>query len=157
MKPRLFHLLSLALLAVSSPTLAATRFAVEEATLQQIQSALLAKKLTTVELVTLYLERIKAYNGQCVNQPQGILGTATTIASAGQINALSTLNLRPATRTQWGFDSRKARSMTDSVDADATMPDALEIAAAQDKQLARTGKLFGPMHGRISASASLKV
>src|SRR5258708_3377185 len=95
---------------------AAVKFQVEEATLEQIQKALQSKQLTTVELVNLYLQRIKAYNGQCANQPQGILGAATTIANAGQINALSTLNLRPATRKSWGFDDRKARSMTDAVD-----------------------------------------
>ena len=126
-------------------------FQVEEATLEQIQKALLKKQITTVELVNLYLERIKAYNGQCVNQPEGVLGPVTTIANAGQINALSTLNLRPVTREMWGFDSRKARSMTDVADNDPAMLDALEVAAIQDKQLAKTGKLVGPMHGMILA------
>ena len=127
------------------------RFQVEEATLEQIQKALLKKQITTVELVNLYLARIKAYNGTCVNQPEGLLGPVTTIANAGQINALSTLNLRPANREKWGFDARKARSMTDLTDNDPTMLDALEVAANQDKQLAKTGKLVGPMHGMILA------
>lgn len=126
-------------------------FHIEEATLTQIQQALLAKQLTTVELVNIYLRRIKAYNGQCVNQPEGILGPITTIANAGQLNALSTLNLRPATRASWGFDPRKARSMTDAVDADPALRDALEVAAAQDREFARTGQLVGPMHGMILA------
>lgn len=126
-------------------------FKVEEATLEQIQKALLKKQITTVDLVNLYLARIKAYNGQCVNQPDGVLGKISTIPNAGQLNALSTLNLRPSTRTSWGFDDRKARSVTDAVDADPAMPDALEMAAAQDKQLAQTGKLVGPMHGMILA------
>jgi Asp-tRNA(Asn)/Glu-tRNA(Gln) amidotransferase A subunit family amidase len=134
-----------------TPVAAKSNFKLEEATLAQIQAALLAKRITTVELVTLYLERIKAYNGTCVQQPQGILGPITTIANAGQINALSTLNLRPATRNKWGFDARKARSMTDNTDADASMPDALEMAAQQDAQLAKTGKLVGSMHGMIMA------
>ena len=107
-------------------------FHLHEATVADIQQALLKKELTTVRLVELYLARIKAYNGTCVNEPQGILGPVTTIAGAGQINALSTLNLRPAARAKWGFDDRKARSMTDSADDDSAMPDALETAAAQD-------------------------
>ena len=126
-------------------------FTVEEATISDIQRALREKRVTTVGLVELYLRRIKAYNGTCVNEPQGILGPITTIAHARQINALSTLNLRPAARTKWGFDARKARSLTDPADAAAGMPDALEIAAAQDAQFARTGRLAGPLHGVVLA------
>ncbi len=126
-------------------------FTVEEATISDIQRALREKRVTTVGLVELYLRRIKAYNGTCVNEPQGILGPITTIAHARQINALSTLNLRPAARTKWGFDARKARSLTDPADAAAGMPDALEVAAAQDAQFARTGRLAGPLHGVVLA------
>ena len=128
-----------------------TTFTVEEATISDIQRALREKRVTTVGLVELYLRRIKAYNGTCVNEPQGILGPITTIAHARQINALSTLNLRPAARTKWGFDARKARSLTDPADAAASMPDALEVAAAQDAQFARTGRLAGPLHGVVLA------
>ena len=63
----------------------------------------MAGQITTVGLVELYLKRIKAYNGTCVNEPQGILGPVTTIPHAGQINALSTLNLRPAARETLGL------------------------------------------------------
>ena len=126
-------------------------FHLHEATVGDIQQALLKKQITTVRLVEAYLGRIKAYNGTCVNEPQGILGPVTTIARAGQINALSTLNLRPAARTRWGFDARKARSLTDTADAAATMPDALETAAAQDRELARSGRLAGPLHGVVMA------
>jgi len=126
-------------------------FHLHEATVADIQQALLKKELTTVRLVELYLARIKAYNGTCVNEPQGILGPVTTIAGAGQINALSTLNLRPAARAKWGFDARKARSLTDTADSAAGMPDALETAAAQDRELARTGRLAGPLHGVVMA------
>src|SRR3712207_8411848 len=45
-----------------------------------------------------YTTLFRSYNGTCVNEPQGILGPITTIPHARQINALSTLNLRPATR-----------------------------------------------------------
>ena len=102
-------------------------------TIADIQSAIRDGQITTTGLVELYLKRIKAYNGTCVNEPQGILGPITTIPHAGQINALSTLNLRPAARKAWGFDDRKARSMTDRGDNDPNMPDALEVAAAQDR------------------------
>src|SRR3954469_4201108 len=94
-----------------------TAFQVEEATIPGIQQALLQKQVTTVGLVERYLWRIQAYNGTCVNQPQGILGPITTIPHARQINALATLNLRPAARTKWGFDARKTRSVTDGADS----------------------------------------
>jgi Asp-tRNA(Asn)/Glu-tRNA(Gln) amidotransferase A subunit family amidase len=126
-------------------------FHLEEASLADIQRALLSRQLTTERLVRLYLARIKAYNGTCVKQPEGLLGTIETIPHAGQLNALSTLNLRPATRIALGFDERKARSMTDSADNDPRMPDALEVAAAQDRQLASTGKLVGPLQGMVLA------
>jgi len=128
-----------------------TRFHLEEATIAGIQSAIRGGQITTVGLVELYLKRIKAYNGTCVNEPNGILGPITTIPNAGQINALSTLNLRPATRTKWGFADRKARSLTDRADDSRSMPDALEVAAAQDRQFTRTGNLVGPLHGVVMA------
>ena len=128
---------------------ASSAFQIEEATIADIQTAIKTKRLTATQVVQLYLNRIKAYNGVCVNQPDGVLGRITTIPNAGQVNALSTLNLRPATRHQWGFDDRKARSMTDAIDEAADMPDALEVAAAEDKYYAQTGKLIGPLHGVV--------
>src|SRR6185295_606926 len=74
-----------------------------------------------------------------------------TIPNAGQLNALSTINLRPAARKTWGFDDRKARSLTDRMDEARNMPDALEVAAAQDRQFKQTGRLVGPMHGVVMA------
>ena len=129
----------------------AAAFNVHEATIADIQRALQSRRITTAGVVEQYLRRIKAYNGTCVNQPQGILGPVTTMANAGQINALSTLNLRPAARERWGFDARKARSMTDRADSAADMPDALETAAEQDRAFARTGRLAGPLHGVVIA------
>lgn len=142
-------LVALATLVNAQP--AKSRFHLQEATISGIQRALLAKEITTVGLVELYLKRIQTYNGTCVSEPSGILGPITTIPHAKQINALSTLNLRPATRDKWGFDARKARSMTDRADNNSKMPDALEVAAAQDAQLKRTGKLAGPLHGVVMA------
>src|SRR5438105_5709980 len=68
----------------------ASSFDVQEATIDRIQNAIRNKQITTRSVVEAYLRRIKAYNGACVNEPQGILGHVTTIAHAGQINALST-------------------------------------------------------------------
>jgi Asp-tRNA(Asn)/Glu-tRNA(Gln) amidotransferase A subunit family amidase len=129
----------------------AVRFHLEEATISQIQAAIASRQITTVNLVELYLKRIKAYNGACVNEPQGILGPVSTIPHAGQLNALATLNLRPAARKAWEFDARKARSLTDGIDNDPDKPDALEVAAAQDRQLQQTGRLVGPLHGVVMA------
>src|SRR5688500_14952248 len=129
----------------------ATAFEIHEATVAGIQRAIQSGRITTAGVVEQYLKRIKAYNGTCVNEPQGILGPVTTIPHAKQINALSTLNLRPAARERWGFDARKARSVTDRTDRDIGMPDALETAAAQDRAFARTGRLVGPLQiGRAS-------
>jgi len=136
-------------ITLSPSASAANKFHLEEATIADIQNAIVTRQITTQELVKLYLKRIKAYNGVCVKEPQGLLGPVETIPHAGQLNALSTLNLRPATRKEWGFDDRKSRSMTDMTDSDANMPDALEVAAAQDAQFKKTGKLVGPLHGVV--------
>jgi len=143
--------LTIALGATGSEAQRAPAFNVYEATIADLQRALTTKRVTTVGIVEQYLRRIKAYNGTCVSQPQGILGPVTTIANARQINALSTLNLRPAAREQWGFDERKARSLTDRADGAPGMPDALETAAVQDREFARTGRLVGPLHGVVIA------
>jgi amidase len=127
------------------------KFHLQEAHIADIQRAIMAKEISSVGLVDLYLKRIKAYNNACVNEPMGILGPITTIPHAGQVNALSTLNLRPAARKARGFDERKARSMTDAGDNNPNMPDALEVAAAQDRQFKQTGKLVGPLHGVVMA------
>jgi Asp-tRNA(Asn)/Glu-tRNA(Gln) amidotransferase A subunit family amidase len=155
---RCIHLLACVLLVGSSIDARArqaaprsTRFEIQEATIAQIQQAILKKQITTRGVVEAYLKRIQAYNGTCVNEPKGILGPITTIAHAKQINALSTLNLRPAARAVWKLDDRKARSLTDKTDNAANMPDALETAAAQDQQFARTGRLVGPLHGVVLA------
>ena len=143
-----------AILFVLVPPLAsgqAAKFRIEEATIENIQSAILRGELTSTRIVQLYLNRVKAYNGTCVNQPDGILGLGPIIPikNAHQLNALMTLNLRPAKREALGFDRRKARSMTDSVDSNPAMPDALEVAAQQDAYFASTGKLIGPLHGIV--------
>ena len=126
-------------------------FQIEEATIGDIQAAILAGDLTSTQVVEAYLARIMAYNGSCVDEPEGILGPITTIKGAGRINAMITLNLRPAQRAAWGFDARKARSMMDAVVDDPDMPDALEVAEQQDVHFAATGTLIGPLHGVVMA------
>src|SRR6516165_256126 len=130
---------------------ATAKFHLQDASISDIQQAIVANQITSVGLAELYLKRIKTYNNTCVSEPTGILGPITTIPHARQINALSTLNLRPSARKTRGFDERKARSMTDTVDNDPNMPDALEVAAAQDRQFKQTGRLVGPLHGVVLA------
>jgi amidase len=120
-----------------------------EVSIEDIQSAILKKQVTTEEIVRLYLARIQAYNGTCVKEPEGILGRIETIPNARATNSLMTINLRPATRKALGLSDRKARSMTDLSDDSPNMPDALEIAAELDRKFAATGKLVGPLHGAV--------
>jgi Asp-tRNA(Asn)/Glu-tRNA(Gln) amidotransferase A subunit family amidase len=129
----------------------ASSFKVEEATIADIQQAILDHKLTSTELVKLYLARIKAFNGKGVEEPDGLLKPIKAIPHAKGVNALCTLNLRPATREAMGFDAHYARSMTNPADNDPSMPDALEVAAAEDAAFAKTGKLVGPLHGVVIA------
>lgn len=135
--------------AAKAPAPKHNDFHLEEATIAEVQREITAGHLTTTQIVKMYLARIRAYNGQCTRQPQGVLGPAETIPHAGQLNALTTLNLRPAARQALGFDPRKARSMTDAADNDAGIPDALEAAAAQDREFARTHRLAGALHGVV--------
>jgi len=143
--------LALGLLTPATPAVAAdpSTFHVEEATIADIQHAILAKELTSTQLVKMYLTRIKAYNGPGVEEPNGLLGKVNLIPHAKGINAICTLNLRPAARKEWGFDDHHARSMTDTADNDPNMPDALEVAAQLDAEFAQTGKLVGPLHGVV--------
>src|SRR5262249_30796212 len=110
------------------------------ASIADVQRAIIAKQLTSKELVSAYLKRIDAYNGRCVNGAVDAttgyqLGDIESVEKAGKINAIITVNLRGK------------RSKTDAADKDPAMPDALETAAALDAEFARTGELKGPLHG----------
>ena len=70
--------LLVALLMVAAP-FASAAFPVEETTIAKIQAAIVARKLTATELVKLYLARIKAYNGQSVEMPQGLLDRKSVV------------------------------------------------------------------------------
>ena len=92
-------LASFILLAPALVTAQTATFRIEETTIEDIQSAIMRGELTSTRVVQLYLDRIKAYNGTCVNLPDGVLGAGpiTPIKHAHQLNALMTLNLRPDT------------------------------------------------------------
>lgn len=141
-------------------------FHLVEATISDIHSAFAHGQLTCAELTRLYLKRIKAYSGHCVEydkdgdgkgpdydffMPSGkgiYLGVVKPIANAGQINAIQSLNLRPGHYTEMGFlppHDPGPRSETDLVDDDPAMPDALEVADSLDEEFASTGHLR-PLH-----------
>src|SRR5882672_6311690 len=111
---RLAFAASILLLAPSTVSAQPAKFQIEEVSIDDIQAAIQRGQLTSTRVVQLYLNRIKAYNGTCVRQPDGVLGAGpiTPIKNAHQLNALMTLNLRPAKRETLGFDPRKARSVT---------------------------------------------
>src|SRR6185503_15654836 len=95
-----------------------------------------AKKLTATELVSRYLERIRAYNGTCVggavDAATGLqLGDLTPIANAGQLNAFITLNLKEDKRVRLGFPDKLKR--THSGRDDTKYPDALDRARELDR------------------------
>jgi Asp-tRNA(Asn)/Glu-tRNA(Gln) amidotransferase A subunit family amidase len=115
-------------------------FHLEEASIADVHRAIRAKEITAVELVNLYFKRIEAYNGTCVKGDVDpatgmMLGDLTPVENAGQLNAYMTLNIRGK------------RSKTDTLDNDPKLPDALEVAKAQDAYFARTGNFVGPLHG----------
>ena len=130
-------------------------FRLLEATIDDIHRALQKRELTCVDLVKLYFKRIKAYSGHCVKydkdgdgifpdydfyMPSGkgvYLGVVTPIANAGKINAIQTVNLRPANYTALGFappHDPGPRSETDLIDYNPSLPDALEVAAQLDQE-----------------------
>jgi amidase len=127
-----------------------TSFLVEEATIAGVHRAFRARKLTATELVHLYLERIKAYNGVCVrgdvDAVTGLqLGDITPVPNAGQLNAFITLNLKADKRIKLGFSEKLKRTHTGR--DDEKYPDALDRARELDRYFARTGKFAGPLHG----------
>lgn len=128
----------------------ARRFRLEEATIADVHRAIRAKQLTATQLVNLYLKRIKAYSGTCVqgavDPATGLqLGDIAPIPNAGQINAFITLNLKEDKRIALGFPDRMKRTHTGP--DDSTVPDALDRARELDAEFARTAKLVGPLHG----------
>jgi Asp-tRNA(Asn)/Glu-tRNA(Gln) amidotransferase A subunit family amidase len=137
-------------LAVSTAHAAESRqFRIEEATIADVHRAMRARQLTAEQLVGRYLQRIKAYNGACVEgevDARGyMMGDIKPVANAGQLAAYTTLNLKEDKRKALGFPERLKRTHTGP--ENEKMPDALDRARELDAQLARTGKLAGPLHG----------
>src|SRR5215813_6003466 len=155
MKAKLVTTIVVAILALLPSSLNAasksTKFQIEETTIDDIQSAILKHQITATDVVKMYLARIKAYDGPCVKMPEGLLGSFTTIPHAGQINSLITVNLRPANRIALGLDAHKGRSMTDLVDDNPDMPDALEVAAKEDAYFNFSCMLVGPLRSTVFA------
>ena len=83
------------------------QFRLQEATIAAIQQAIETKQITTVGVVELYLKRIKAYNGTCVNEPQGILGPITTIPQRRPDQRA--LDAEPAARGAHSLGLRRAQ------------------------------------------------
>ncbi len=126
------------------------RFRLEEATIAEVHRAIRAKQITVTQLVNLYLTRVKAYSGTCVqgavDPATGLqLGDITPIPNAGQINAFITVNLKEDKRIALGLPERMKRTHTGP--DDPKVPDALDRARELDAEFARTGKLVGPLHG----------
>jgi hypothetical protein len=102
--------LALASFIVLAPQLASAQsanFRIEEATIEDIQAAILRGERTSTRVVQLYLDRIRAYNGTCVNQPDGVLGLGpiTPIKNAHQLNALMTLKFAAGQTRETGVRS----------------------------------------------------
>lgn len=128
----------------------ARRFGLEEATIADVHRAIRTKQITVTQLVNLYLKRIKAYSGTCVqgavDPATGLqLSDITPIPNAGQVNAFITLNLKEDKRIALGFADRMKRTHTGP--DDPNIPDALDRSRELDAEFARTGKLVGPLHG----------
>jgi amidase len=137
------------------------KFHLVEASISDIHSALQNHEITCEGLVRSYLARIKTYSGQCVSydknadgrqdydlfMPSGkgvVLGIVSPLPNAKKVNAISTLNLRPANYSALGFrapDDPGPRSETDLVDNNPAMPDALEVAAQLDREFKFTNRL----------------
>src|SRR5688572_12722291 len=111
-------------------------FRLEEATIEDVHAAMEAGDLTAVDLVRSYLKRIAAYNGRCVGgdvdaETGLLLGRIEPIKHAGQLGALLTINIRGK------------RSLTDTIDDDPDMPDAVEVAQMLDDEYQRTKQFRG--------------
>ncbi|MGH2568164.1 MAG: amidase family protein, partial [Bacteroidota bacterium] len=142
------------------------RFHLVEASIKEIHDALRTRQISCENLTKLYFKRIKAYSGHCVKydangdgtspdyeftMPSGkgvFLGVVNAINNAGQIDAIQSVNLRPANYTALGFappHDPGPRSETDLVDNNPALPDALEVARALDRAF-RTSKKLRPLH-----------
>ena len=90
LRQSMFRRLAFASFLLLAPSLASAqsaKFQIEETTIEDIQAAILRGELTSTRLVQLYLNRIKVYNGTCVNQPDGAPGRGRSRRSRMRINS----------------------------------------------------------------------
>ena len=144
---------------VPVPRFRPERFHLEEATISDIHRALERGQISCEGLTRLYFKRIETYSGHCVKydkngdgagpdydfyMPSGkgiYLGVVEAVPNAGRVNAIQSVNLRPAHYLELGFkppNDPGPRSETDLVDDDPRLPDALEVASALDDEFRRT-------------------
>src|SRR5258706_16062171 len=79
---------SFLLLAPSLVSAQPAKFRIEEASIEDIQAAIVKGELTSTRVVQLYLNLINAYKGTCVRQPDGVLclSPIKPIKNAHQLN-----------------------------------------------------------------------
>ena len=117
---------------------------------RDIQQAIPARQITTEQLVRLYLARIKAYNGTCVNEPQGMLGPIQPIAERRTdqrtvyAESAPCRSQSPGLRRPQGAQHDRRRATTIR-----TCPTRSKSPPRRTANFARTGKLVGPLHGVV--------
>lgn len=172
--------IGIVLLALTEPVLAVApwKFRLEEARIEDIQRGIRARQVTCENVVQAYLNRIRAYNGQCVapvnpNDPtdpnnffpdvakySGILlepgvmkatasdpsqqqtyGYIRGVKNAGQLRALSTVNIRGerSVTCKGGCDAHPSTgalpaNCSKTGEAFRAQPDAIERARELDRQ-----------------------
>ena len=144
-------LASFILLAPSLASAQTAQFQIEEATIEDIQAAILRARIDVDAGGAALLEPHQGLQRH-VRESAGWRPRACTDHTdqeRASAQRLDDFEFETRHKETLGFDPRKARSLTDSADADPAMPDALEVAAQQDAHFASTGRLIGPLHGVV--------
>ena len=142
-------MLCVAIGGVSARRATGQRSQLDEATIASIHEAIRAKQLTTSSSwCGMYLARIKAYNGTCVSQPQGLLGPVTTIPNARPDQRA--VDVESAAAYAQGIGLRCAQgAQHDGREGcgGRRCPMRWKLRPTLDRKFAATGKLVGPLHG----------
>ena len=148
---RQLALASLILLAPSLASAQTAKFQIEEATIEDIQAAILRARIDIDAGGAALLEphqgvqrHVRSHAGW---RARGGPDHAHQECASAQCFDHAEFETRQ--KTNVGLRSRKARSLTDAADANPAMPDALDVAAQQDAYFASTGRLIGPLHGVV--------